>query len=151
MVNLINRQITGRGFESCFRGSPDGSASWSKRWTRLSGCSCSGWPCGGRKFVCNMINRDPGFESRLHLVQFLSHLMEDLILNLRGCVAQHPRFESGSNFISLLLSSWTVLKLNPSCAKQWNSQMQLVVKSRAKYYKNTLITRFEALLWFRQR
>ena len=38
-------------------------------------------------------------------------------------------------FFSLLLSLWTVVRSNPSSAKQWISQMQLEVMSRAKYYK----------------
>ena len=35
----------------------------------------------------------------------------------------------------LLLSLWTALRSNLSSAKQWVSQMQLAVTSRAKYYK----------------
>ena len=38
------------------------------------------------------------------------------------------------DFFSLLLSWWTVLRLNPSSVKQRISQMQLVVTSRAEYY-----------------
>ena len=38
------------------------------------------------------------------------------------------------DFISLQLSWWTVLRLNPFSAKQWISQMQLAVTSSAKYY-----------------
>ena len=38
-------------------------------------------------------------------------------------------------FFSLLLSLWTVLRLNPSSAMQWISQMQSAVMSTAKYYK----------------
>ena len=63
-----------------------------------------------------------------------------------GCLAQwkhscfppsSPGYESrlGQDFFSLLLSLWTVLRSNPSNAKQWISQMQLAVTSAAKYYK----------------
>ena len=63
-----------------------------------------------------------------------------------GCLAQwkHSRFPPSSprfksrlrlDFFSLLLSLWTVLRLNPSSAKQWISQMQLAVTFRAKCYK----------------
>ena len=38
-------------------------------------------------------------------------------------------------FFSLLLSLWTVLRSDPSRAKQWILRMQLVVTSIAKYYK----------------
>ena len=44
---------------------------------------------------------------------------------------QHPRVPR--DFFSLLLSWWTVLRSNPSSAKLWISQLQLVVTSRAKY------------------
>ena len=41
-------------------------------------------------------------------------------------------------FFSFLLSLWTVLRSNPSSAKQWILQMQLAVMSRAKNYKQAL-------------
>ena len=41
----------------------------------------------------------------------------------------------GRDFFSLLLSWWTVLRSNQYSAKQWISQMQLAVTSRAEYYK----------------
>ena len=50
-----------------------------------------------------------------------------------GFKSQHCR-----DFSSLLLSWWTVLRLNPSSAKQWISQMQSAVTSRAKYSKKYL-------------
>ena len=51
-----------------------------------------------------------------------------------------PRFESQlrRDFLSLLLSLRTVLRSNPSGAKQCISQMQLAVTSRTKYYKKGL-------------
>ena len=54
---------------------------------------------------------------------------------------QQPRFESWlcPDFFSLHLSLWTALRSNPSSARQWISQMQLVVTSRAKYYKKDII------------
>ena len=49
----------------------------------------------------------------------------------------NPRFESWLRqvFFSVLLSLWTILRLNPSTAKQWISQMQLTMTYRAKCYK----------------
>ena len=44
------------------------------------------------------------------------------------------------NFFSLLLSLWTVLRWSPSNAKQWISQMQLAVASRAWYSKKCYAT-----------
>ena len=65
-----------------------------------------------------------------------------------GCIAQRkhscfPPSSLGSNpalawFFLFLLSWCTVLRLNLSCAKQWISQMQLAMMSRAKYYKRLL-------------
>ena len=43
---------------------------------------------------------------------------------------------TSSRFFSLLLSLWTVFRSNPSSVKEWISQMELAVMSRAKYYKN---------------
>ena len=43
------------------------------------------------------------------------------------------------DFFSLLLSWWTVLRLNPSSAKQWISQIQSAVTSRAKHYWKKLM------------
>ena len=65
-----------------------------------------------------------------------------------GCIAQRkqscytpsrPGFESRlcQDFFSLLLSVSTVFRSNPSRAKQWISQMQLAVTSRAKNYKKS--------------
>ena len=73
------------------------------------------------------------------------------------CVAQRmqscfsprsPGFESRlrQDFFSLLLSWWTVLRSNPSSAKQWISQMQLAVTSRAKYYKKMSWAKLAILL-----
>ena len=64
-----------------------------------------------------------------------------------GCVSQRkhscfkpssPGFESRlyREFFSIVLSLWTLLRSNPASAKQWISQMQLVVASRARYYQN---------------
>ena len=41
---------------------------------------------------------------------------------------------SAELFFSEPLSLWTVLRSNPSSAKQWISQLQLAVTSRGKYY-----------------
>ena len=71
----------------------------------------------------------------------------------RGCLAQRkypcfppssPGFESWLcwDFLSLLLSLWTELRSKQSGAKQWISQMQFAVMSRAKYYKNVLLCLF---------
>ena len=50
----------------------------------------------------------------------------------RGSIlASHPA-ALGSNPGSILLSLWTLMRLNPSCDKQRVSQMQLVVISRTK-------------------
>ena len=49
-------------------------------------------------------------------------------------------------FFSLQISLWTVLRSNPSMAKQWISQMQLVVTSKAKYYKKYLMVENDLLL-----
>ena len=68
-----------------------------------------------------------------------------------GCVAQRkhscfppssPRFESRlcRDFLSSLLSVWTVLRSKPSSAMQRISQMQLAVTFRANHYKKA---RFE--------
>ena len=46
----------------------------------------------------------------------------------------HPDFTL-REFFSLLISFWTVLRSNPSSAKQWISQMQLAVTSIARYFK----------------
>ena len=46
---------------------------------------------------------------------------------------------SYGKFLSFLLSLWTVLRLDPSSAKQWISQILLVVTSRAKYYKKVYV------------
>ena len=45
------------------------------------------------------------------------------------------RIQAPPDFLSILLSLWTVLRWGPFNAKQWISQMQLAVKCRAKYYK----------------
>ena len=47
-------------------------------------------------------------------------------------------------FFSLLLSLWIVLRSNPSNAMQRISQMQLVVKSRARYYKKMFLIAWNA-------
>ena len=88
-------------------------------------------------------------ELSLEIIERFLSLLRQLCRFLRlfaegGCIAQrehsasHPAAK-GLNpsfakiFFSLLLSSWTVLRSNPS--KQWISQMQLAVTSRAKCYK----------------
>ena len=69
------------------------------------------------------------------------HLMISLHLK-GGCIAQwkhsclppsSPGLKSWhrQDFFSLHLTWWTVLRSNPSSAKQWISQMQLAVTSRA--------------------
>ena len=56
----------------------------------------------------------------------------------RGSIfASHPAAPdsnpgSAEIFFPILLRLWTALRLNPSSAKEWVSQMQLVVISRAK-------------------
>ena len=42
-------------------------------------------------------------------------------------------------FLFILLSLWTALRLNPSSAKQWISQMQPAVMYRAKHYKKHVL------------
>ena len=49
------------------------------------------------------------------------------------CIPAPPRF------LSLLLSWWKVLRSNPSSAKQWISQLQLALTSRAKYHKKVAV------------
>ena len=58
-----------------------------------------------------------------------------------------PGFKSQlrRDFFSLLLSSWTVLRSNPSSTKQWISQMLLLVAtSGAKYYKKISIVAWQS-------
>ena len=63
-----------------------------------------------------------------------------------GCIAQWKLscFPPSTrwDFFSLPLSLWTVLRTNPSSAKQWISQMLLAVTYRAKYYKKMKIRIF---------
>ena len=68
--------------------------------------------------------------------------MRDNLLDLGGLPPSSPGLKSQllRDFFSLLLSLWTVLRLNPSSAKQWILQMQLVVTSRDKYYKTFQVT-----------
>ena len=64
--------------------------------------------------------------------------IEDTFVLKHSCFPpSNSRFKSRlrRDFFSFLLSLWTVLRWNPSCAKQWISQMQLKVTSGAKYYK----------------
>ena len=60
-----------------------------------------------------------------------------------------PAFESRfcQDCFSLLLSLLTELRLNPSSAKQWISQMQLASVSRAKYYKKLVLSPFWWRIW----
>ena len=66
-----------------------------------------------------------------------------------GCVAHRklllPTLVAlpSRDFFSLLLSLWTVLWLNPSSAKQWILEMQLAMKSRARFYNFFCFSRFD--------
>ena len=101
---------------------------WERRWWSCS-CLSDSWRLDGKQ-------KRPA-------------VLPYIFIRLGGCIAQRkhccfppsiPSFESrlGQVFFSLQLSLWTVLRLNPSSDKQWISQMQLEVTSRAKYHKRAL-------------
>ena len=77
------------------------------------------------------------------LLDYVSLLITVVLFKLRLALALglHSTVEAFSLGvqISLLLSLRTVLRPNPSSAKQWISQMQLVVTSVAKYFKKSSV------------